>query len=66
MEKRNFVTNARTPEASASDIDDILEAGARAFGSGVSKVASAKSRGAQGSQNRFEKRARAADELSDS
>lgn len=32
MEKRNFVTSARTPEAGASDIDDVLEVGAKAFG----------------------------------
>lgn len=32
MEKRNFVTSARTPEAGASDIDDVLESGAKAFG----------------------------------
>lgn len=32
MEKRNFVTAARTPMQGAADIDDILDAGAGAFG----------------------------------
>lgn len=32
MEKRNFVTSARTPKTGASDIDDVLAAGAKAFG----------------------------------
>lgn len=32
MEKRNFVTSARTPDAGVSDIDDVLEVGAKAFG----------------------------------
>ena len=32
MEKRNFVTSSRTPQAGASEIDDVLEAGAKAFG----------------------------------
>ena len=32
MEKRNFVTSSRTPMEGASDIDDVLEAGAGAFG----------------------------------
>ena len=40
MEKRNFVTSARTPMNGASDIDDILEAGSESFGRKV-KCASA-------------------------
>lgn len=32
MEKRNFVTSARTPLEGASDIDDIIDAGTKAFG----------------------------------
>lgn len=32
MEKRNFVTSSRTPMEGASDIDDVLAAGAGAFG----------------------------------
>lgn len=32
MEKRNFVTSARTPIGGASDIDDVIDAGARAMG----------------------------------
>lgn len=32
MEKRNFVTSARTPMEGASDIDDIIDAGSKAFG----------------------------------
>jgi hypothetical protein len=32
MEKRNFVTSSRTPMEGASDIDEVLEAGAGAFG----------------------------------
>ena len=54
MEKRNFVTSARTPMESASDIDDIVDAGAAAFRNGRRKSASA-----------LEKRARAEDEKSD-
>ena len=38
MEKRNFVTSARTPMQGAADIDDILDAGARAFGRPVKHV----------------------------
>lgn len=34
MEKRNFVTRARTPMDGASDIDDIIAAGVSAFGTG--------------------------------
>jgi hypothetical protein len=43
MEKRNFVTSSRTPMEGASDIDDVLDAGAEAFGGkhGTVKVASA-------------------------
>lgn len=32
MEKRNFVTSLRTPMEGASDIDDIVDAGTKAFG----------------------------------
>ena len=31
MEKRNFVTSARTPMDGASDIDDIIDAGSAAM-----------------------------------
>ena len=41
MEKRNFVTSARTPMEGASDIDDIIDAGTKAFGRRMSKSASA-------------------------
>lgn len=54
MEKRNFVTSARTPMDGAADIDDILDAGAAAFGR--------KGREA----NAFEKKASAEDEKADS
>lgn len=53
MEKRNFVTNARTPMEGAADIDDILDEGAKAFGSTVKKA------------DEFEKKASAEDEKSD-
>jgi len=53
MEKRNFVTSARTPMQSASDIDDIIDAGADAFG-----IA------AKGART-FEKKASEEDEKSD-
>lgn len=56
MEKRNFVTSSRTPMEGASDIDDVLAAGAKAFGSGRVKKASDSS---------FEKKARVEDEKSD-
>lgn len=52
MEKRNFVTSIRTG-AGASDIDDIIEAGAKALG------------GAEKKANAFEKKASAEDEKSD-
>lgn len=52
MEKRNFVTSVRTG-AGASDIDDVLEAGAKAFGRTQKKADS------------FEKKASAEDEKSD-
>jgi len=55
MEKRNFVTSARTPKAGASDIDDVLAAGAKAFGSRLSPTKDA-----------MTKRASAEDEKSDS
>lgn len=53
MEKRNFVTNARTPMEGAADIDDILDAGAKAFGRREKKV------------DAFEKKAAAEDERAD-
>lgn len=53
MEKRNFVTSARTPMEGASDVDDILKAGAQAFG-----------RPARG-LSKFEKKASAEDEKTD-
>ena len=53
MEKRNFVTSARTPMEGASDVDDILDAGSEAFGFSVKK------------QGAFEKKAAAEDEKSD-
>ena len=53
MEKRNFVTSARTPMDGASDIDDIIDSGASAMG--------LKSR----KPGRFEKNASAEDEKSD-
>jgi len=54
MEKRNFVTSARTPEAGAADIDDVLEVGAKAFGRRLSP-----------SNDVLEKKASAEDEKSD-
>lgn len=56
MEKRNFVTSARTPEAGAADIDEMLADGAKAFknGRGISKAG-----------NAFEKKASAEDEKTD-
>ena len=53
MEKRNFVTNARTPMEGAEDIDDILDAGAKAFGRREKKA------------DVFEKNAAAEDEKAD-
>ena len=32
MEKRNFVTSARTPMDGASDVDDIVDAGVASLG----------------------------------
>jgi hypothetical protein len=55
MEKRNFVTSARTPAAGAADIDDILDAGATGFGRKAATKA----------ENAFEKKASAEDEKSD-
>lgn len=55
MEKRNFVTSARTPSAGAADVDAILEAGSRAFRSRLRKSAS----------SAFEKKASAEDEKTD-
>lgn len=56
MEKRNFVTSARTPMDGASDVDEILDAGATSFGkaAGTVKVAAA-----------LEKKASEEDEKSD-
>lgn len=59
MEKRNFVTSSRTPMEGASDIDDVLAAGAKEFGPGRVKKASDTS-GAS-----LEKKALAEDEKSD-
>ena len=59
MEKRNFVTSSRTPMEGASDIDDVLAAGAKAFGQGRIKKAS------DASGASFEKKALAEDEKSD-
>lgn len=53
MEKRNFVTPARTPSDGAADIDEVLEAGAKEFGCRMSK------------SGEFEKKASAEDEKSD-
>jgi hypothetical protein len=54
MEKRNFVTSARTPMEGASDIDDIVSAGTAELRRARQKSASA-----------FEKKACAEDEKSD-
>ena len=53
IEKRNFVTSARTPMEGASDVDDILDAGAKAFGCRIRN------------EGAFEKKASAEDEKSD-
>lgn len=53
MEKRNFVTSARTPMQGAADIDDILDAGAQAFGRPVKRAGA------------LEKKASAEDEKTD-
>ena len=53
MEKRNYVTSARTPMDGAAEIDEILDAGASAFGR-----RSARARA-------FEKKASAEDEKTD-
>lgn len=53
MEKRNFVTSGRTVDG-ASEVDDIVDVGLKAFG--AAKQASDKS---------FEKKASAEDEKSD-
>ena len=55
MEKRNFVTSARTPEAGAADIDEVLSEGAKAF----------KTHSCLKSANAFEKKASAEDEKTD-
>lgn len=54
MEKRNFVTSARTPMNGVSDIDDVIEAGMEAFGRASEKTAS-----------ELEKKASAEDEKAD-
>lgn len=54
MEKRNFVTSARTPMPGASDIDDVIDAGAEAFGHKMRK------------EGAFEKKSSAEDEKTDS
>lgn len=54
MEKRNFVTSARTPMKGASDIDDIVAAGRSVFDRSRRSAASA-----------LEKKAAAEDEKSD-
>lgn len=56
MEKRNFVTSARTPMDRASEIDDVLAEGARCFGI----------RNATKDAEAFEKKASAEDDKSDS
>lgn len=53
MEKRNFVTSARTPMRGAKDVDDILESCAPAFGNRCKR------------SNSFEKSASAEDEKTD-
>lgn len=53
MEKRNFVTSARTPMQGAADIDDILDEGAKAFGHHVKRAGA------------LEKKASAEDEKTD-
>lgn len=53
MEKRNFVTSARTPMEGASDIDDIVDAGSEVFGR------------ARGEASAMEKKASSEDEKSD-
>ena len=55
MEKRNFVTSARTPMDGAADIDDIIEAGAESFGSGEKRA----------SDGSFERKASEEDEETD-
>ena len=59
MEKRNFVTSSRTHMEGASDIDDVMTAGAKTFGQGRVKNAS------DSSGISFEKKALAEDEKSD-
>lgn len=57
MEKRNFVTSARTPGGvSASDMDDIIDAASPSFGRRKTLVKSAQA---------YEKKASAEDEKSD-
>lgn len=53
MEKRNFVTSARTPMEGAADIDEIVDAGTDAFGVRPRKAGA------------FEKNASAEDEKAD-
>jgi hypothetical protein len=54
MEKRNFVTSMRTPMEGAADVDDIVDAGVKAFCRARQKQASA-----------MEKKASAEDEKTD-
>jgi len=54
MEKRNFVTSARTPASGPSDVDDIVDAGSAAFGLNMRKGGA------------FEKKASQEDEKTDS
>ena len=54
MEKRNFVTSARTPYTGAADIDEVLDAGSKEFGRRIAPKSGA-----------FEKKASAEDEKSD-
>lgn len=58
MEKRNFVTSARTPETGAADIDEVLAEGAKAF-------KTFKTHSCLKSANAFEKKASAEDEKTD-
>lgn len=53
MEKRNFVTSARTPMDGASDIDDIIDVGSKALDRDSAKKLA------------FEKKACAEDEKTD-
>lgn len=56
MEKRNFVTRARTPMEGAAEIDEILSAGAKAFG---------RDKKVNDTMNTLEKKASSEDEKTD-